>query len=52
MEDMQFDLLSGQLDWTGAAEGHQPLKAAAIVQVQAGKPSFLGWARPASPPAP
>ena len=52
MEDMQFDLLSGQLDWTSAAEGHQPLKAAAIVQVQGGKPSFLGWARPASPPAP
>jgi branched-chain amino acid transport system substrate-binding protein len=52
MEELEFDLLSGQLDWTPAAEGHQPLKAAAIVEVQGGQPAFLGWARPASPPEP
>ena len=52
MEEMEFDLLSGKLHWTSAAEGHQPLKAAAIVQLQGGKPSFLGWLRPESPPEP
>jgi branched-chain amino acid transport system substrate-binding protein len=52
MEEMEFDLLSGKLDWTSAEEGHVTLKAAAIVEVQGGKPSFLGWARPESPPEP
>ena len=52
MEKIQFDLLSGNLSWTSAAEGHQPLKAAAIVEVQGGRPSFLAWFRPESPPQP
>jgi branched-chain amino acid transport system substrate-binding protein len=52
MEDTEFDLLSGKLDWTTAAEGHETLKSAAIVQVQGGKPSFLAWYRPESPPEP
>jgi len=52
MEEIEFDLLSGKLDWTSAEEGHVTLKAAAIVEVQGGKPSFLGWARPESPPEP
>lgn len=52
MEAQEFELLSGALDWTSAAEGHQPLKAAAIVQVQDGKPSFLGWSRPEQVPPP
>ncbi|RLC67628.1 MAG: ABC transporter substrate-binding protein [Chloroflexi bacterium] len=52
MEEMEFDLLSGRLDWTTAEEGHQPLKAAAIVELQGGKASFLDWYRPESPPEP
>jgi branched-chain amino acid transport system substrate-binding protein len=52
MEELEFELLSGQLNWTPAAEGHQPLKAAAIVQLQGGQASFLDWMRPESPPAP
>jgi len=52
MEELEFDLLSGKLKWTNAAEGHQPLKAAAIVEVQKGKPRFLGWMRPENPPQP
>lgn len=52
MEDMEFDLLSGHLDWTSAEEGHQPLKAAAIVELQGGEPNFLGWAEVESPPEP
>jgi branched-chain amino acid transport system substrate-binding protein len=52
MEETEFDLLSGKLNWTSAEEGHVTLKAAAIVEVQGGEPSFLGWARPESPPEP
>jgi branched-chain amino acid transport system substrate-binding protein len=52
MEEMEFDLLSGKLNWTDAAEGHQPLKAAAIVKLQGGQPSFLGWYEVESPPEP
>jgi branched-chain amino acid transport system substrate-binding protein len=52
MEDMEFDLLSGKLNWTSADEGHQPLKEVAIVEVQGGVPSFAGWIAPQSPPEP
>ena len=52
MEEMEFDLLSGKLKWTDAEEGHQPMKAAAIVELQGGKPSFLGWYEVESPPEP
>ena len=52
MEEMEFSLLSGKLNWTSAAEGHQPLKEVAIVMVQGGVPSFAGWIAPQSPPAP
>lgn len=52
MEEMEFDLLSGKLDWASAAEGHQPIKEVAIVQLQGGKPSFVGWILPEAPPEP
>jgi branched-chain amino acid transport system substrate-binding protein len=52
MERIQFDLLSGNLRWTTAAEGHQPEKAAAIVAVQGGEPAFLSWSQPETLPEP
>ncbi|MCK6628286.1 MAG: ABC transporter substrate-binding protein [Anaerolineae bacterium] len=52
MEETEFDLLSGKLDWTPAAEGHQPIKEVAIVQLQGGQPSFVGWILPEAPPEP
>jgi branched-chain amino acid transport system substrate-binding protein len=52
MEEMEFDLLSGQLDWLPAAEGHQPVKAAAVAVLQGGQPSFLTWILPESYPEP
>lgn len=52
MEELTFDLLSGQLDWTTAEEGHQPLKEVAIVELQGGEAAFLGWIAPENPPAP
>jgi branched-chain amino acid transport system substrate-binding protein len=52
MEEMEFDLLSGELSWSSAAEGHATQKSTAIVQLQEGRPSFLGWAKPENPPEP
>ncbi|MCL4562006.1 MAG: ABC transporter substrate-binding protein [Chloroflexi bacterium] len=52
MEDMEFDNLTGHLDWSDAASGHMPTKAAAIVRLTAGVPKFLGWITPATLPAP
>ncbi|MEM7127600.1 MAG: ABC transporter substrate-binding protein [Chloroflexota bacterium] len=52
MEATTYDLLSGQLSWTSADEGHQPLKQVAIVELQGGEASFLGWVAPENPPAP
>lgn len=52
MTGTEFDLLSGKLKWTSAAEGHQPIKEVAIVKLQGGKPSFLKWVLPEKPPTP
>lgn len=52
MESTTFDLLSGQLSWSSADEGHQPSKQVAIVELQGGEASFAGWVSPESPPAP
>lgn len=52
MEGTTFDLLSGKLDYTDAADGHDPRKEAAMVELKAGKPAFIGWIKPENPPAP
>jgi branched-chain amino acid transport system substrate-binding protein len=52
MESSEFNLLTGKLSYKSAAEGHAPDKAAVLVQLQDGRPSFMGWRRPANPPAP
>jgi branched-chain amino acid transport system substrate-binding protein len=52
METHEFNLLTGKLSYKSSAEGHAPDKAAVLVQLQDGKPSFIGWRRPANPPAP
>ena len=52
MEDTTFDLFTGQLDWSDAASGHEPDKAAALVQLTEGVPKFLGWKIPEKLPAP
>jgi branched-chain amino acid transport system substrate-binding protein len=52
MEDTTFDLLTGKLDWAPADKGHEPNKAAAMVQLIEGKPKFLGWVIPEKIPAP
>lgn len=52
MENLQFTLLTGKLDWSTADKGHEPDIEAALVQMQNGKPSFIGWGKPENPPAP
>jgi branched-chain amino acid transport system substrate-binding protein len=48
----EFDLLTGKLTYRPAEEGHAPDKAAVIIALTEGKPSFLGWRTPENPPAP
>ncbi len=52
LEEGQFELLTGALDYRSADEGHAPDKAAVLTEVQGGKTSFLGWRTPTNPPAP
>jgi branched-chain amino acid transport system substrate-binding protein len=52
MEDNTFELFTGQLDWSDAASGHEPNKAAALVELVGGVPKFLGWKIPEKLPAP
>ena len=52
LEELEFDLLSGQLDWADAAGGHAPNKEAFILEVVNGEPTFATrftpeWAPPA-----
>lgn len=52
METTTFDCLTGQLKWSDAASGHEPNKAAALVELNGGKTKFLGWFIPEKLPAP
>lgn len=52
LESEEFNLLTGKLSYRSAAEGHAPDKAAVLVGLNKGKPSFMGWRRPENPPAP
>ena len=46
MVNREFNLLTGTLVWSDAASGHEPNKAAAIVELVNGVPQFLFWAKP------
>ena len=52
MEELEYELLSGNLDWADAEGGHAPTKEAFILEVVAGEPTFVQrlnpeWAPPA-----
>ncbi len=52
MEELEFELLSGNLDWADAEGGHAPTKEAFILEVVNGEPTFVQrlnpeWAPPA-----
>ena len=50
MEDMQFELLTGHLDWSAAADGHEPAKEAAMASINGGETMFEGWFLPSWTP--
>ena len=52
MEDMTFDLLTGKLDWSPAADGHEPNKETVVVEITQGSTDFLGWYLPEYLPEP
>jgi branched-chain amino acid transport system substrate-binding protein len=52
LEDGEFKLLTGDLNYGTAEEGHVPDKAAVMVELKGGKSTFLGWRRPETLPAP
>lgn len=52
LEEGQFDLLTGTLDYADADGGHMPVKAAAVIELQGGKPGFVGWRTPKTVPNP
>lgn len=52
METNSFSLLTGDLSYRSAEEGHAPDKAAVLVEISGGAPQFLGWRMPENPPAP
>jgi len=52
LEEGEFKLLTGDLSYKNAEEGHAPDKAAVLIELKAGKPGFLGWRRPETIPDP
>ena len=52
MEDQTFQLLTGKLDWSDAASGHEPNKETVIVEITQGSTKFLGWYLPQYLPKP
>ena len=52
LEEGEFNLLTGDLSYASAEEGHVPNKAAVLVELVDGKPQFMGWRRPETIPAP
>ncbi|MGI9434682.1 MAG: ABC transporter substrate-binding protein [Geminicoccaceae bacterium] len=52
LEEGEFKLLTGDLSYRNAEEGHAPDKAAVLIEVKGGKTGYLGWRTPENPPAP
>lgn len=52
LEEGEYKLLTGDLDYGTAEEGHAPDKAAVLIELKGGEPTFVGWRRPESVPAP
>lgn len=52
MTEIDFDLLTGKLNWSSADTGHEPQKEAAIVSLVKGEALFNRWLKPEWAPAP
>jgi branched-chain amino acid transport system substrate-binding protein len=46
MEEINYELLTGKLDWSDAASGHEPNKETVVVEITQGSTKFLGWFLP------
>lgn len=52
MEGTPFDLLTGHLTWSSAADGHRPDIEAAMAEITGGTTAFDGWFLPTWVPEP
>jgi len=52
LEQGKFSLLSGELNYSSAAQGHVPNKSAALIEFNQGKLKFIGWRKPETLPNP
>lgn len=52
LTSQEFKLLTGNLRYRSAAEGHAPDKSAVLAGLKNGKPYLIGWRLPENPPAP
>lgn len=52
MTEIQYELLSGNLQWSSADDGHDPQKEAALVTLDGGEIMFNEWLKPEWAPAP
>ena len=52
METHTFNCFTGTLKWSDAESGHEPDKAACLVELVNGEPVFIGWAKPDYLPKP
>ena len=52
MTEIQYELLTGNLQWSSAEDGHDPQKEAALVTLDGGEIQFNEWLKPEWAPAP
>ncbi len=52
MTEMEYELLSGSLQWSSAEDGHEPQKESALVSLQGGETVFNTWLKPEWTPDP
>lgn len=52
MTEIQYELLTGNLQWSSAEDGHDPQKEAALVSLDGGETVFNDWLQPEWVPAP
>ena len=52
MTEIEYELLTGNLQWSSAEDGHDPQKEAALVTLDGGEIQFNEWLKPEWAPAP
>ncbi|HLS25733.1 MAG TPA: ABC transporter substrate-binding protein [Beutenbergiaceae bacterium] len=52
MTEIEYELLSGSLQWSSAEDGHEPQKESALVSLEGGETVFNTWVKPEWTPDP